>query len=401
MTSTLLHFPFPLVRRTNLLGKASLILIFASVYLKDAASNWVSSSTAVIVLGAGLALGFVALPRTSSLFRVSRASASVLTLLLAAFALTLVGQGGLNLSSYYLAIPCAFVVVNLNPSLFLRLLLLHLAATLVIEVFEYFSGNYFFIYLASDGTSLDESLFGGGLDVFRAKGMFQGPLSAVAFALWMAFLFRGSVHLAAVLFFCAFFASGRLGMLTSLVLLVLRFLQNGTKSMARVLFLFVALVAIAIVLFAFADENRQFFMLNALDLGNDQNMSRIDFWFKSLTYFSNFSPVEMLVGNYGFILRREGGTENDFLRLLLDCGLIGFLMYAGALLTLLIRAFRSRDWEDILTVLLILLLMNIFPFVQSLSSGLLFWVYFFSKMNQGRKPVDSMLAAQRARRVPA
>lgn len=383
MASSRLYLPFPIVGRTNALGRASLVLLYAAVYLKDLASGWVSSSMAILVLAVGLVLGFAPLLMRRS--PPSRASIMVLTMLVVAWTLTLVGKGILNTSSYYLAIPCAFVVVNTNPRLFIKLLIAHLVATLTIEMFEYFSGHYFFIYHAQDGTELDESLFGGSLDVFRAKGMFQGPLSAVAFALWMAFLFRGSVPAASMLFFCAFFASGRLGMFTSLFLLVARFMNGGSKSVWRVLPWALGIAAAGWLLLSFSDDNRRFFILSALDIGNDQNVSRVEFWLLSLKYYLSYSPIDMLVGNYGFILRREGGTENDFLRLLLDCGLIGFFIYAGAIITLLVRALRLRDREDLLIALLIISLMNIFPFVQSLSSALLFWVYFFAKMNRRRR----------------
>ena len=90
---------------------------------------------------------------------------------------------------------------------------------------------------------------------------------------------------------------------------------------------------------------------------------------------------------------REGGTENDFLRLLLDCGLVGFLLYGGAILMLIARAVKLKDFEGLLSASLIIVLMNLFPFVQSLSSALLFWIYFFSKMEQitGQKPSKAKL----------
>lgn len=286
------------------------------------------------------------------------------------------------MSSYYIAIPCAFVIVNLNPRRFIQILLFHLLMTLLIAAFEYFSGQYLFIYQADDGTALDESLFGGGLEIFRAKGMFQGPLSAVAFALWMAFIIRGSVPASAVLFLCAFFASGRLGMLTSTLLISLRFLRGGASSLFKMMPWFLSLIIIAILLFSFSDENRILFIASALDVDNDQNVSRYYFWLASLGYYLSYSPLDMLFGNYGFILKQEGGTENDFLRLLLDCGFMGFSLYAGAILALITKAIRRRDSEDLLIALLIIGLMNIFPFVQSLSSALLFWLYFFATIDR-------------------
>lgn len=395
MKATNIRLPFASAATSVNAGTASLLLLYVAIYMKDWASSWMSSSQAGGLLAAGLVLGFGSLALRGRLpaHGAGRHSMLLLATWLVVWILTLAAKGNVNLSSYYVAIPCAIVVVNTQPRLFIKLLLIHLALTLVIEAWEYFSGQYLFVYEAADGTMLDESLFGGSLDVFRAKGMFQGPLSAVAFALWMAFLLRGSLVAAAVLFLCAFFASGRLGMLTSLVLMLMRVHVHELRgrrpfvALLRRLPLLLGLAAVVWLLFASSDENRLTFFSSALDLGNDQNMSRIYFWLSSLNYYLNYSPIDLLVGNYGFILQKEGGTENDFLRLLLDCGLLGFLIYVGALVALLVNALRRGEREDMLIVILIIVLMNIFPFIQSLFSATLFWVYFFATMNRPRATV--------------
>lgn len=362
-------------------------LLYAAIYLKDWASQWLSGTAAIVVLAMGLFIGVLGLlTRGKTARSISTPGWLIVAVFSAAWVLTLATKGVVNMSSYYIAIPCAFVIVNLNPRRFIQVLLLHLLITFLIAAFEYFSGQYFFIYQADDGTELDESLFGGGLEVFRAKGMFQGPLSAVAFALWMAFLMRGSVPAGGVLFLCSFFASGRLGMLTSTVLIGSRLLLGRAGSSDRKLPWLLGLVVIATLLFAFSDENRLFFISSALDLENDQNVSRVYFWLTSLGYYLSYGPLDLLFGNYGFILKQEGGTENDFLRLLLDCGLVGFGLYAGAIVALIKKAIRRRDREDLLIALLIIALMNIFPFVQSLSSALLFWVYFFATVDRVTSP---------------
>lgn len=389
-----IRLPFPARRSTSWTGSLAVVLLYLAIYWKDWASSWgVSNSMAGMVLAAGLVLGLGA--RVISRSGSSRIPTLVMGAFVASWILALAGQGRVNISSYYIAIPCAFVVIHANPRLLIKLLIIHLALTLVIQAGEYASGKYLFIYRAVDGTELNESLFGGGLDVFRAKGLFQGPLSAVAFALWMAFFFRGNVVAAAVLFFCAFFASGRLGMLTSSLLIIARLLRGmqRTGSLLRLMPLVVGLAIAVGSLLAYSDADRLLFISSAIDIGNDQNISRIYFWQTSLAHFFTYSPQEMLVGNYGFILRKEGGTENDFLRLLLDCGLVGLLIYVGAIVALLRAAVRRRDREDLLVAILIIVLMNVFPFVQSLSSALLFWVYFFATMRRRAQSTRARWAA--------
>lgn len=389
-----IKLPFPSSVSSGVAGTLAIGLLYTAIYLKDWASQWFSGTASVILLAMGLLTGVVALlMRGPSARPITTSALLVMAAFSAAWLLTL-ATGVVNMSSYYIAIPCAFVIVSLNPRRFTQILLVHLLITLLVAAFEYFSGQYFFIYQADDGTVLDESLFGGSLDIFRAKGMFQGPLSAVAFALWMAFLMRGSVPVGSALFLCAFFASGRLGMLTSTVLIGFRMLQGGSGSLLRMLPWLLVLTIVAALLFAFSDENRIFFMSSALNLENDQNVSRVYFWLTSLTYYLSYGPLELLFGNYGFILKQEGGTENDFLRLLLDCGLAGFCLYVGAIFVLITQAIQRRDGEDLLIALLIVALMNIFPFVQSLSSALLFWIYFFATVS---RPSSSGISYQMSR----
>lgn len=390
-------WPFADSRRpTSNLALVALALIYIAIYIKDIASSWMNNSTALYLLVAGLLCGFTHITLEYLRRRTPEpVSFWVLVSFAVAWVSTLAITGQPNFSSYYLAIPCAFVVVNTNPRLFCQMMLGHFVLTLGIEALEYLTGQYLFVYQASDGTALDETLFGGSLDIFRAKGMFQGPLSAVAFALWIAFLARGSLMMAAGLFFCAFFASGRLGMLSAAALLAVRFLINARSvSVTRLIPMSAALIVLAALLFLYSDENRLYFISTALDLDNDQNESRYYFWLTALAYFLSYSPLEMVFGNFGFIFGKEGGTENDFLRLLLDCGFVGFAIFAGAIGAMIVKAVRNKDHESLFIALLIIVLMNIFPFVQSLSSALLFWVYALAILQRRptAKPVQALIS---------
>jgi hypothetical protein len=397
MSVALSTLPFR-TTRSSALGNLSLAIFYVAIYLKDWASPWMSTALAGVLLGIALALGSLALwlRAAGAPLPAWRGALPVLTALLFTWVLTLSATLTVNTSSYYLAIPCAIVIANLNAPLFTRLLVLHLVLTIGVQAYEYFSGQYLFIYQADDGTALDETLFGGGLDVFRAKGLFQGPLSAVAFALWMAFLYRASLGMVAALFLCAFFASGRLGMLTSVVLIAIRLFAHRARSHSFVkqIPLLLVLLATAALLFLTSDENRLFFISNALDVDNTQNESRVFTWLISLSQFLSYGPIDLLLGNFGFVKATEGSTENDFLRLLLDCGLFGFLLYAAAIVALFNQARRAADAEGMLTCVLIIVLMNIFPFVQSLSSALLFWLYYLSRMNRPH-------ATRAGRKMPA
>ncbi len=127
------------------------------------------------------------------------------------------------------------------------------------------------------------------------------------------------------------------------------------------------------------------YISSAFDIGSDQNISRFYFWLNSIEHFLNYDVVASLFGDYGFILREEGGTENDFLRMLLDNGIAGACIYVVAIGLMAWKAVRRRDWAGLSVVALIIVSMNIFPFVQSLSSSLLFWLYAFSYCRETNK----------------
>lgn len=384
-----MHFSFRLPfpdQKSSTLGRIAIVLLYASIYWKDYASVWMSSAVASIVLAIGLTLGMLVwvVRRTAKKIPGERVGFIMLLFMVISWALTSMATGNINLSSYYIAIPCSVVIAMVDPRLFLRLMLLHFSLSFFVQIFEYFSGQYFFIYQGSDGVELDETLFGGSLDIFRAKGMFQGPLSAVAFGMWMAFLLRGNMFVAALLLISSFFASGRLGMLTAVVLLVFRQIQSNRDKTLKwsQSWQLLALIFSFVILMLTSDANRLFFISNAFEVENDQNVSRLLFWVTALNHYLSFGWIEIIFGNFGFIQKTEGATENDFLRLLLDCGLVGFLVYVSSIIAVLIRAIRNNDMEGIFVCILIVILMNIFPFVQSLSSAVLFWIYFQSVILQ-------------------
>lgn len=311
-------------------------------------------------------------------------------------------SGSFQLSAYYVAIPCAFVIMNTSPRLFFNLLVLHLFISIGVQAVEYLTGNYLFVYEVADKAILDEKLFGGQSDVFRAKGLFQGPLSAVAFAYWTAFLSQRRILPVLTLLLCAFLAGGRLGVTVSITLLLLRVLSVKKyknyimKSKGILAKIGIGLLLIAlIILIIFSNENRIKFLTSAYDINNPQNTSRIIYWALSFQYFMNYSMLEMIAGNMGFIRKTLGGTENDFLRILLDHGLIGLFLYVAAMFYISLAALRGKSVEFKITVALIFILMNVFPYIQSLPSSILFWIFVFAtpyllpNQNPGRANVGS------------
>jgi hypothetical protein len=94
--------------------------------------------------------------------------------------------------------------------------------------------------------------------------------------------------------------------------------------------------------------------------------------------YSNYGPLQLLLGDFGMVLKELGGTENDALRLLLDNGIVGFAPYGIATWITARKAISSRNLELSLVLLLIVGASLVFPFMQSLPSAILFWIFFFT-----------------------
>jgi hypothetical protein len=342
---------------------------------------WGYPSIAIALLGVGVFLALV------TLFANGIAKGSVRTegfgfaLASLIFWATILGlTQTVNTSSYLIAPLLAFLVINTAPKAFFTLLSAHLILTVSLQVGEYITNSYLFVYNTPEGLELDENLFGGGLEIFRAKGLFQGPLGSVAFAAWMAFFFRGSIIFAALMLLSSFLAGGRLGMVVALILLLIRIVKYDEGSVSNRVLTGAFFMSIVLLFIQFVDEDRLFFISRAFDIESTQNLGRLYFWFASVNYYFNYDWLNILFGKFGFIGAEISGTENDFLRILLDNGAILFLIYVVGLLSVLRASKYQRGIESIVVFVLIIGMMNIFPFIQSLSSTLLFWIFVFGHL---------------------
>ncbi len=377
------------------LATAATLAIFLGVYLKDLFSAWLTPTLAPALLAVGAVLGGASILLAGN--RPQPKAAVWLYSVAVAWAFSWLVTGRMNTSAYYIALPLALLVLSLNSRLFMQLLAISCVLSILIQVLEYLTEDYLFVFVDRDGAELNSDLFAGNAGVFRAKGLAQGPLSAVAFGLWIAFIYRRNVLAAALLVCCAFLASGRLGMTIGFVLLAYRLLFTPAVSLVYRWLqpLSVGLLVLIGMFVLTADTARFEFILSAFNLSNDQTEARLYFWYTSIEMYLRYSYLQMLFGNYGFVLNEIGGTENDLLRIVLDNGIVGFLPYGIATSILILLAIRRRNLEDVLIVSLVLVASMIFPFLQSLPSALLFWIFYFSTVKMSFFPIVRPSAIQR------
>lgn len=365
---------------TRAISSIATTSLFCGIYLKDFLAAVISSAVSPVLLTIGVLFGAIAIIARRDVFQQFN-SLLWLAPLIPVWIISSIAAERVNFSNYYVAIPLALMILHLNPRLFIRLVIMAFLGSLLMQVVEYQTKAYFFSSIDSEGEELDAEFFGGSLGVLRAKGLSQGPLSAVALALWVSFFASRNVAAVFLLICCAFLASGRLGMTIGICLLVYRtFISKSLsiKSRLAVLLLSSVLAALAGFLLA-SDSARYMFMASAFDVSNDQTTLRFVFWLSSIDLFLNYGWLNKLFGDYGLVINVLGATENDMLRILLDNGLMGFLPYCVATFWMMSRAIVNRDSDTIGVLLLLLVATTLFPFLQSLPSTLLFWVYFFSR----------------------
>ena len=368
----------------NLFSNISTVLIYIALFMKDVLSQHIGVLVISLVLGAGLVSGLISMVfRFKVLANFSIATTLFFALLI--WIVTIFFTQSVNLSPYYLAIPVAYILINQNLKLFFILLSLHLIASILIQAFEYVNGYYVFTYIANDETVLNAKLFGGHAEIIRSKGLFQGPLSAVAFALWMAIFSRMENRVTIMLFISTFFASGRLGMLVATIFLLINFLSNKNKFSYQKLMSSLLVISSLMVIILASSQTRLDFILSALDFGSSQNLSRFALWAQSLSIYMEYTAMQMLFGGYEFMSESYLPTENDFLGIMLNGGLFLLLIYLSGLFYIIKYFAFKYDIKHTLIPFVIILLMFIFPFIQSLPMGVLFWVFIFTLHMQNIK----------------
>lgn len=349
------------------------LAIYAAVYQRDVLGNLLSGTTSTLLLLAGTAVLLFG--------RGVRFSHFDLGVLVGFITLTVINSSMSDFSSFsnYLIAPViAFFISRSGRSIFVRLILIHAVASIAVQAYEHYAGAYVFSVYAEDGSLLDDEYFAGHAGIMRAKGLFQGPLSAVAFYILVA-LIAGKTRFIAVAIAGAVLAYGRLGIVVTISLLAYRILKNK-GSIYRF-----GLVSFAFFVLAVAPELiiLPSFFSAAFDIASSGNSARIYYWMTNIAHFLNYPAINVLFGDLGYANRVIGSTESDFLRILMDAGLVSFALYLG-LMSVALRKAARMDYENIFHFFIIAIAMSIFPFIQSLNATLLFWVYIWGFLEKKR-----------------
>lgn len=89
------YLPFPSLVSNGVAGSVAIVLLYAAIYLKDWASQWLSGTSAIILLVLGLSVGAMAVVSRGRLARpITKSAWLIITVFAVVWVLTLATRGG-------------------------------------------------------------------------------------------------------------------------------------------------------------------------------------------------------------------------------------------------------------------------------------------------------------------
>lgn len=288
--------------------------------------------------------------------------------------------GVISTSSYFAAFVTAILIYIIRPRNISTSLSIIVFLNLLIQLYESISGTLLFVYEVEGVDQYDEIGLSSSDGSMRTKGIFVSPLNAVSIAMTNAFLSPKSPLKWLLLTACSLLAQGRLGLAVGVAGMVVSTLFRRKSTNIRHLLLYVAGFVFIIIGWAafFGTEASIQRIFEAGSSENSQNSSRLYFWGRSLEELGNYDLASFLFGRFGYIKMLEGGTESDWLRILLDNGIFCLVAFLIPLLIGIASAVRSKNWILLFSISTCAIVMAVFPQAQSLPNGILTWLFLFS-----------------------
>ena len=297
--------------------------------------------------------------------------------------------GRINLSPLFLSFYLAQILFAANKHAVMWILCVIPIVNLMLQTWEIFSGDLLFPTVVEFyGFTVDTDGWKIGDEEIRTKGLFQGPIHIVSVCILALIAIPYSLLLRLVFLCVAYMGAARLGILIALFFLMLYFASSfHSKHLMRFSFLLKTIIVsscMVVIIFVliqlgFFSLERVKFILLAFDFSsNDSNVTRLDVWLSSLEMYFNFNIFGMLFGRYDEIryLSLHGSTESDWLRLLLDNGLFGMLIYLIAFGHMVRDALVERNEARLVCLMGLFVVMHLSPAMGWLAGATGFWIIY-------------------------
>lgn len=201
-----------------------------------------------------------------------------------------------------------------------------------LQFYEYFTQSFIFDSISLDGSVFDVEVVRGNQDVFRSKGLADGPTSLGAFLVFVAILLRGNLLALSLIMVCCALAAARLGLLIISTIYIVDLIKYLRDRSDRPVLLFVstllALSGVASALIWLMSTSSSSFLLSALDVqNNNNNIDRLNFIYYGFWYVSQMGIQELIFGS-DFNLKNNGVFfESSWLGILAQSGILLLLVY--------------------------------------------------------------------------
>lgn len=296
-------------------------------------------------------------------------------------------QGYTTLGSY-ISVIIVFLLMSLDKSKFFEeVLKWTLYISVLIAFGETITGKYLYIVeIVVNGKvfTLDEKLFSGGLDIFRAKGIFEGPLTFAQFTVFMALMFFKSRLIIFIALLGALMTSSRMAIFVIISISMyqyfyfsMKYNSGHDKAKSILISSTIIILTLALIVIFLATSNSDFSgrLAQTFDSsGSASNNLRYYFWLMAITTFIDYDIMNMLVGNNGYYRGVfSNNAESGWLTLLVDNGILGFLFYFLPCIYILYRALKKKWMGYALFAFVFILVNSTMTFYLSASGNVLYW----------------------------
>jgi hypothetical protein len=300
--------------------------------------------------------------------------------------------GKINGSNYIWSFWIALIFSAAGSGWILRMILLLPFVNLVLQFYESQTGEVLYQTISRfDDLIIGTDEWSIGLGVLRTKGLFQGPLHVVTVSILAILLSPKFFPIRFVMFMCTFLGAARLGLVASFALCLEWFIRRIQQHSYKVLSMLVLVLGCFLLLLpeqylpsALINADRYRFISILFDFNeNESNSFRAETWLFAIKFYLNYDCLSMLFGKFNEVrysfgdIGQGGGTESDWLLMLVDNGIIGLLVYLVAFVNFF--KLLSRHSPDRVPVLIVLfIVMNLFPSLSFLVGALEFWLIYFA-----------------------
>jgi hypothetical protein len=284
----------------------------------------------------------------------------------------------------YIGLFMASAVYLMGKEIFLKFLLFTLVVQVFLQTYEYISVSYIYEPIISM-YGLEEQNTLESMYILRTKGLFEGPLTASAFAIYIAYIFRYNPIIISLAIFSTVLANTRTGMITTTLILILYSFFKRSKNSINRWAIFAGVIAMILLAYTYILP----IILSEMSLdrveelsnfsSNESNLKRLFFWSYGWNFYLNYDLTNMLFGcSQCFANVYDNSAENDWLMLLLELGFIGFLLYALPIFYIIKTSLTKN--KIYLLGLISLLIVNIFVYrqISGASTVILHWILIFS-----------------------